>query len=290
MVKLSSGHQRLVVLLLLWMASMRPGMADSAEPLRLGIFPRYNYTETIKSFTPLAEHLARTLGRRVELETTSDFSAFWQAVVARRYDLVHFNQYHYIKAHHELRYEVIAHNREGGSDTIKGALLVRRDSGIERLSDLRGKRILFGGGRDAMQAYILTTYLLRRAGLKSGDYTELFAINPPNAVVATYQKHADAAGAGERVLVMPVVTERIDAGKMKLLAVSEPVVHLPWAVKAELDPALKRRLGAALQALADTESGRAVLTSAKLTGFVASRDADYDRLRRIVFEVSGERY
>ena len=284
------GSQRIVVLVLLVLAGMRLSMADSGEPLRLGIFPRYNYTETLKGFTPLAEHLARALDRRVEIETASDFSTFWQAVAARRYDIVHFNQYHYIKAHRELRYEVIAHNREGGSDTIKGALLVRRDSGIERLADLKGKRILFGGGRDAMQAYILTTYLLRRAGLKPGDYVELFAINPPNAVIATYQRHADAAGAGDRSLAMPVVTEHINTEEMKLLAVSEAVAHLPWAVKAELDPALRQRIRAALLALNDNESGRAVLAAAKLTGFAATRDADYDPLRRIVFEVSGERY
>ncbi len=285
-----SGSRRIVVLVLLFLAGMRHGMADSGEPLRLGIFPRYNYTETIKSFTPLAEQLTRTLGRRVELETASDFSTFWQAVAARRYDLVHFNQYHYIKAHRELRYEVFARNREGGSDTIKGALLVRRDSGIGRLADLKGKRILFGGGRDAMQAYILTTHLLRRAGLKSNDYVELFAINPPNAVIATYQRHADAAGAGDRVLVMPVVAERIDTKAMKLLAVSEAVAHLPWAVKAELNPALTQRIGATLLELGDSEPGRAALAAAKLTGFSATRDADYDPLRRIVFEVSGERY
>jgi len=286
----TSGSLRIVVLVLLFLAGMRYGMADSGEPLRLGIFPRYNYTETIKGFTPLAEQLTRVLGRRVELETASDFSTFWQEVAARRYDLVHFNQYHYIKAHRELRYEVIARNREGGSDTIKGALLVRRDSGIKRLADLRGKRILFGGGRDAMQAYILTTYLLRRVGLKPGDYIELFAVNPPNAVIATYQKHADAAGAGDRVLAMPVVAERIDTKEMKLLVVSEAVAHLPWAVKAELDPALTQRIRAALLTLGDSEPGRAVLAAARLTGFAATRDADYDRLRRIVFEVSDERY
>jgi len=251
----ASGSQRLIVLVLLVLAGMRPAVADSEEPLRLGIFPRYNYTETVKSFTPLAEQLTRVLGRRVELETASDFSTFWQAVVARRYDLVHFNQYHYIKAHRELRYEVIARNREGGSDTIKGALLVRRDSGIKQLADLKGKRILFGGGRDAMQAYILTTHLLRRAGLKASDYVELFAVNPPNAVIATYQRHADAAGAGDRMLVMPVVTERIDTKEMRLLAVSEAVAQLPWAVKADLDPALRQRIGAALLALGTASRG-----------------------------------
>jgi phosphonate transport system substrate-binding protein len=286
----ASGNKRILVLVLLFLVSMPLVAAGSGEPLRLGIFPRYNYTETLRAFTPLAGHLARVLDRRVELETASDFSTFWQAVAARRYDIVHFNQYHYIKAHREQRYEVIVRNREGGSDTINGALVVRRDSGIGRLADLKGKRILFGGGRDAMQAYILTTHLLRRAGLKAGDYVELFAVNPPNAVIATYQRHADAAGAGDRVLVMPVVTEHINSEEMKLLAVSEAVAQLPWAVKAELDPELRQRIRAALLALNDNESGRAVLAAARLTGFAAARDADYDPHRHIVLEVSGERY
>jgi ABC-type phosphate/phosphonate transport system substrate-binding protein len=89
---------------------------------------------------------------------------------------------------------------------------------------------------------------------------------------------------------MPVVAKRIDSKEMKLLAVSEAVAHLPWAVKAELDLVLTQRIGAVLLALGDSEPGRAVLAAAKLTGFAATRDADYDPLRRIVFEVSGERY
>jgi phosphonate transport system substrate-binding protein len=141
-----------------------------------------------------------------------------------------------------------------------------------------------------MQAYILTTYLLRRAGLKPGDYDEQFAINPPNAVIATFQRLADAAGAGDHVLDMPLVAKRIDVQAMRVLAVSEPVAHLPWAVKAELPAALQRRIQAALLALNDDDAGRAVLAAARLTGLSAARDADYDPHRRIVREVSGERY
>jgi phosphonate transport system substrate-binding protein len=279
-----------MVVVLLWVAGAGGAAAADDVPLRLGVFPRYNYAETVKKFTPLAEHLGRALGRPVELETAADFATFWQAVTARRYDIVHFNQYHYVKACRALRYSVVARNREEGGDQIRGALVVRRDSGIERLSDLRGKRILFGGGRDAMQAYVLATHLLRRAGLKPGDYDEQFAINPPNAVIATYQRLADAAGAGDHVLDIALVAARIDVGAMRILAVSEPVAHLPWAVKAELPVALRRRIGAALLALNDSESGRAVLNAARLKGFAPAHDADYDPHRRVIFEVSGERY
>jgi len=149
---------------------------------------------------------------------------------------------------------------------------------------------LFGGGRDAMQAYILTTSLLRHAGLKPGDYEEHFAVNPPNAVIATFQGHADAAGAGDQVLKMRIISERIDAAKMMVLAASEPAVHLPWAVKAELPAPLKQQIQHLLMTLTDHPTGVAVLNAAKLDGFGPAADRDFNPLRRIVFEVSGEKF
>lgn len=262
--------------------------ADDA--LVVGIFPRYNYTETHKIYAPLTRYLAAELGREVRLETAHDFTAFWEGVVSRRYDLVHFNQYHYVKAHRELNYQVIARNVEFGEDRIAGAIAVRKDSGLTSLAQLRGRQIIFGGGRDAMQGYILTTYLLRRAGLQPGDYRELFALNPPNACIAVYLGQADAGGAGDRVLSLRTVKEKIDAEQMILLGESVAVAHLPWAVKHDLDSDVKRRLQRALLQLNQTGSGKKILESARLTGFAAANDSDYDLSRRIIHEVLNERY
>ena len=203
---------------------------EGDNTLHMGIFPRRGAAMTQKMFTPLSEGLSQALGRKVVLDTTHDFASFWQRVNQQRYDIVHYNQYHYVRSHKDLGYQVIAHNVEFGHSRIAGAILVRKDSEVHSLQDLKGKKIAFGGGRKAMQAYIATTYLLREAGLNKGDYFEQFALNPPKACIATYYHQAAAAGAGDYVLELPVVKKEIDVDEMRYLAVGEKLPHLPWAV------------------------------------------------------------
>jgi phosphonate transport system substrate-binding protein len=200
----------------------------------------------------------------------------------RRYDLVHLNQFEYINAHEKLGYGALVQNEEFGEKRIRGAIYVRRDSSIEQLEQLRDKRILFGGGPRAMMSYIVPTFLLRQAGLKAGDYQEAYAINPPNAVISTYLKQTDAGGAGEVVQRLPMVTKKINVNELAVIAVSEPLPHLPWAVKEEMDEDLKTEIKRLLLGLKATANGKQILQQARLSAFNPVDDKDYDAHRAIV--------
>lgn len=260
----------------------------ATSALRLGVFPRRSATITRKMFQPLADELSRQLSRKVILETTHDFASFWDNVVNKRYDIVHYNQYHYLKSHKQSEYRVFAQNVEFGNTQIAGALIVRRDSGIESVKDLKGKTIVFGGGRGAMLAYITATYLLRQAGLKRGDYFEQFALNPPKACIAAYYRKAAAAGAGNYVLQLPNVKKQIKSEDMKYLMVSKKMAHLPWALKNSFSREFQEQLQTILTGLNQTDTGKKVLTTAKLTRITPASDSDYNAHREIIKAVLNE--
>ncbi len=265
-----------------------PGV--KAKRLVMCVFPRRNATETMQFFLPLANHLAKGLGHEVKLITAKNFKAFWPHVTEKRCDLVHYNQYHYIKSHHHQGYAVIVKNEEFGSSSLAGSITVRKDAGLERIEQLKGKKIVFGGGPGAMMSYIVPTYLLRQGGLQAGDYQEEYARNPPNSVLAAFYRQADAAGAGDIVLRLPVVKRRIRTEELTHLAVSEPLVHLPWAVKGDMPEATRRKIQQLMVELNDSPAGRQILQSAKLTGLHPADDAEYDSHRKIVKAVHGEHY
>jgi phosphonate transport system substrate-binding protein len=249
----------------------------------MGVFPRRNATLTAKLFSPLAQYLGEQLGRPVRLVTAKDFSSFWQGVVEKRYDIVHYNQYHYIQSAAE--YAVIACNEEQGRDVISGALYVRRDSGISEVSQLRGRNVIFGGGPDAMMSHIVPRYLLYEAGLGANDFTAHFAANPPNAVLAVYFRQADAGGAGDVVMNLPMVTKITGKDELAFLAVSEPIKHLPWAVRKDMPQALRAQIQSLMVGLASSERGRNILKTARLTGMSFASDSDYDSARSIIRKV-----
>lgn len=265
-------------------------LAHAAPPLVMGIFPRMDAIETTRMFQPLAKYLSEKTGREVVLETTKDFESFWRGVTHKRYDIVHYNQYHYLKSHKESGYQVIAKNVEQGQSTIGAALVVRADSNIRSIADLRGRTVVFGGDRRAMQAYVVTTYMLRKGGLRPGDYAEEFSKNPPNAVMTTFFRQADAAGAGDHVLDLPALTKEVDVQQLRYLATSEPLPHLPWAVRGDMPRELRMRVQQSLIDLNKSPAGRAMLKHMGIDGFVAASDAEYDKHRRIIKEVMGEDY
>lgn len=256
-----------------------------ADPLTVGIFPRRDAAVTAKLFRPFANYLEKELQRPVKLELSPNFDVFLKRLEERRYDLVHFNQFEYINAHDRLNYDVIVQNEELGEKTIRGAIYVRRDSGIENTQQLKGKNILFGGGKRAMMSYIVPTYLLRQAGLKRGDYKESYASNPPNAVLATFQKQVDAGGAGEIVSRLPLVTKKIDIKELNLIAVSEALPHLPWAVKKEMDSNLKLRITELMLNMNSDKKGKEVLKKARISAFNPASDWHYNSHRIIIDSV-----
>jgi len=262
-----------------------------AKPIiNLGIFPRRNAKLTHKLFAPLVDHLSKKLGIEVKLVVTKNFDEFWTSLDNKRFQLVHYNPYHYIRSHKELGYEVILKNEESGKDRTAGALIVHRDSDIKSLADVKGKKIVFGGGLQAMFSYIVPTYLLNKAGISSDDYQRSFAINPPNAVFASYYGQSDVSGSGTTILNMHKVQKRIDTSKLRYLAKSEEFAHLPWAVSKEMQPALRKKIQSVLSGLKNSSEGRLLLEKAQLTGLNVANDTEYDKHRRVVWEVAKENY
>lgn len=279
--------RRFVLLLWLVAAGAVPSAANAAdEPLIMGIFPRYKAAETTTMFTPLANHLSERLGRKVVLVTSKDFDSFWIGVTERRYHIVHYNQYQYIQS--SKFYRVFAYNQEFGKDAVAGVLYVRKDSGITQVSQLSGRTVIFGGGKDAMLSYIAPRFLLMQAGLKESNFKSEYAVSPPNAALALYHKQADAAGGGDILMDLPVVKNAINTDDIKVLAATEPLLFLPWAVNRSIPEKLGESIQSILVDLANSEEGRKILKAAATTGMGKAGDRDYDPHRKMINAVFGK--
>lgn len=267
------------------------GPIQAMADVTIGIFPRKPAAITHKAFTPLAKELSKQLGEPVHLVVPKNFKAFWQGVAKKQFDMVHYNQYHYIKSHKEKGYKVIVANEEFGDRKLVGTLAIRTDSGIKQVSDLKGKTILFGGGKMAMGSYIAPTSILKKAGLVEGkDYTVKFAKNPPSAVIGVYNKASDAAGTGTVVMNIKAVTTKIDTKQITLLGRSDPMTHLPWAVNADMPASKADKIQKIMTALKASKEGKAILKAAGVTDFYAVTDADYNDVRKITQFAVGQTY
>jgi phosphonate transport system substrate-binding protein len=272
-------------LLVLCAIAPRNGFAETA-PLVFGVFPRWNAQITVRDFTPLAELLARELGRRVRIETDKNFDSFMLRVHAREFDLVHLNQLQYVQAHQTAGYRAIAKLCDNPNCTIKAIIVTRRDRNLNKVSDLRGKIIAFGDP-GAMVSHVLTKWLLLESALGPEQYKTIFTKNPPNALLAVYNGEADAAGVGLSVLQRPEIRQRVDVSQLRILAESREIPHLPVAVRGDLDVHLARRIQRTLLRLDQTPDGRSLLAQMAIERFVVADDKQYDIVRRLMEDESG---
>jgi phosphonate transport system substrate-binding protein len=274
----------------LWILLCGPASVSAEEALKMAVFPRKSLEETAKAFDPLAKHLSRKIGRRVELVVFKDFSSFWDGLSRLRYDLVHYNQYHYIRSRKEFGYQVILINEESGMTHSRPVLIVRTDSGIETIADLSGRKIIFGGGRQAFMSYIAVLDLLNRGGLKNGEYVEEFAITPPNVILSVFGRLADAGGVGDAALKFSSIRGRMDPKEIRILARGEEIPMLPWAVNKGMDETLRELIVETMIGLKKDKEQSVILKDMEVTAFVPATDHQYDIVRRIVKEVLKEEY
>lgn len=269
--------------------SMTP-LSSLADVLTVGVFPRSGVEKTVTAYTPLVEHVARQSGFEMRLDVPPDMPSFWKRLINGEYDIAHMNQYHYVRAHFEKGYLVILKNEEFGKDTIASALWVRDESPVKKITDLRGKGVVLGGGRQAMVASIMATDMLEKAGLTKKDYFPRSTLHPLEAMKSLYYRQADAAGVGDVADRMPAVKKMFGNDQLRMLSRSEPVTHLPWVVSPDMNESTTRAVKSAFLSLNDTGKGKRLLKAVNMTGIRPATDREYNKHREIIYRVLGENY
>lgn len=250
--------------------------AGRAQDLRLGVLPRLSATELTAMFRPLADYLGRETGQKVTLVIAKDFDAFEKQVRDGEVDVAFANPLVYVqlKKDRELAPLGVAVEKKGGTK-FRGILVARKDSGLDDVRALKGKRLIFVD-EDSLGGYIAQALMLKRQGYDvQKDFVRLpFAKKHDNVTMAVFNKAADAGGIREDDLEK--MSGKIDLGQLKVLAYTEYFPNWPLFAGPKVGAGTRDALRAALLKL---KAGDPALEAAKLTGFAPVADKDYDALR-----------
>ncbi len=266
-----------ILLAILVLSLMMPLSAIAGE-LRFGILPRLTIAEMEEGFAPLASYLSRELGVKVTLVVPKDFDTWRKDAAARKYDIVYTNPYLYVLLKRDVpETELLAIASEPGGlgPTIRGAIVVRKDSPIKSVADLRGKTVAATDAGSA-GAYISQMLMLHRGGVKKGDVNVIF-LKRRDPVADAVLKGKAAAG-----FIRHDDVARIAAGpdNFRILAVSDPIPNWPIAISDKMDPAMAKRLRDAILRLRPGDlASVATLGPARIVGFVPVTDKEYDIMR-----------
>lgn len=254
---------------------------SSFAEIRFGILPRLSAVELTTMFTPLADYLSRETGEKVSLVIPKDFDAFKSLVKTGQVDMGFANPLIYVQLKKEADIDPLALSSEPKAGTrFRGIIIARRDSGIEKLQDLKGKRLIFVE-KDSAAGYIFQMLLLSKAGIDiHKDFTTLpFAKKHDNVTMAVFNKAADAGGIREDDLEK--MKDKVDLSQIRIVAYTDYFPNWPVFATPKLDKNKAAKVKAALLKLKPNEAeSNKILEAAKLTGFTQVSDKDYDQLRQ----------
>lgn len=178
--------------MLLWAGFSLLGTAQvwaaAPKPLVMGIFPYMNSYAVVSKFVPVRDYLASQLGRPIQVFTAPDFRTFIERTQKGEYDIALTAPHFARMAINEANYVALATYKS----ELKGVVIVKRDSPIRQLAELRGKSVAVP---DKLAIVTMVgTQLLRDAGLQpDNDYTLVVTRSHSSAALSVLNgQHAAA--------------------------------------------------------------------------------------------------
>ncbi len=269
--------------------------ADQVPVIRYGIMGGENEADRLGRFEPYRALIEHTFGVPTRLFPASDYAGVMQGLSAKQLEFAALGPSAYAGAWLDTNggVEPLVIVQQGdGSISYVSVLVVRADSGITNLEQMRGKSLAWADP-NSTSGYLIPRFQLRRqgVGVEPGQYFGRtgFAGGHEQGVVAVLQRQYDACVTHASTLGDPAqgysrgnLRAMVDKGMLRMSDVriiwtSEPIMNGPLAVRSDMPAAFKRDMQTFQLALAKShpDIAQQIARGATLGG-VEARHEDYE--------------
>lgn len=245
----------------------------SANGLLLGVFPHMPATRLLQVFTPVAADFSLALGTQVRLRTRPDFTQFAEELKAETYDIAFIQPLDYVWLHQRHGYLPLA-RRDAPLQTV---IIVRGDSELQTLEDLKGKTLAQAAPRAAVTQIIAADLKAQGFDLDR-DIRRSYSTNHFACIQKVLTREADACGTALRALAhwKDVKPEQ----EFRIIYSAPDMPHALFVVHPRVPEKQREILLETILSWPDTEAGRKILSHGELLPFTRATDADYEPVRR----------
>jgi phosphonate transport system substrate-binding protein len=259
--------------------------ADQGDaPLRFATFLAPNMLPVYRF---LADRIADRLARSVELVVGTSFDQFEQGEVDL--GVICGLPYVWLAERHPppvepLAAPVLAGDRYGGCPVYYSDVIVRHDSPITCLEELRGCSWAYNEAA-SHSGHMVTLYSLVQMGARPGFFVRVVQAGfHQRAIRLVHRGTVDAAAIDCQVLAVEL-RDHPDLGGLRVVGSFGPSTIQPVVAASRLPDQLKDDVRKLLLELGDKPSARPALDHGFIEGFSAVDDAAYDDIRAMLATV-----
>src|SRR5689334_518276 len=280
------GISAAVLLGFLWLSGCG-GARSSKHALRVGFVPSENVQQVAQNAQPIVDVLRKELDMEVEPFVATDYTGVVEALRAKKLDIDFLSPASYVLAKNEANIQVALKSHRKGTAAYYAAIITRSDSDIKTLKDLKNKTFAFGDPLSTT-GHIIPRKMFLENGIDPGkDFAHVIYSGGHDAtVLAVLHRKVDAGATfanftdGKDAAWMQYLKNPEEQKQIRAIAYSEPIPADNLVYRADLDPAVAKKITDTFLALGRDPAGQKMLRDLyQIDGFVPASDQDYDSVR-----------
>lgn len=269
--------------------SYQPSVGERPQPARpeyvVGIFPVSNPQRLNEMYGPIVDYLnARIPEVHIKMEGSHDFQDFEQKLYNRQFHFALGNPYHVVQS---LKHGYRTFAKMGNDKDFRGVILVRKDSGIRTVKDLKGKTVSYPA-QSALAATLMPQYYLQTHGIDvNRDIRNIYVGSQESSILNVFHGRVAAGGAwlvSWRIFMMEHPKQ---AGQLVVRWTTEPLLDNGWIVRKDIPPPIADKVAHLLLHLHESEQGKALLQRLSQVRFDAASNATYQPVHAFLEKYSG---
>jgi phosphonate transport system substrate-binding protein len=256
----------------------------------MAFVPSADSQKVLSSGEPLGRQLQEATNLNFRVSVPTSYTAVIEAMGAGQIDVGWLAPFAYVLAHDKNGSQVILASIRQGSKTYRSQIVVRADSGINTIEELRGKRFAFVEPASA-SGFLFPNALLagRNIDYRTFFSETIFAGGHDRVIIAVYNRQVDGGASfgnsietgpptDARTLVQGTIPDVMTA--VKPIAQTDPIPNDTVSVRRGLDENLTRLIREGLLYVQGTPQGQQSLRDLyNINGLAPADDRDYDSIR-----------
>ena len=274
---------------------------NTKEKLVVQFVPTNNDGSMEAKTKPFAAYLSEKLDRDVSVTLATDYSTIVEAMASGQVDVGIMPPAAYVQAKDMDAAEALltsqlgAYDRKTGfptdklTNTFKGEILVKADSNLKNLIDLKGKKIATLSPNSA-SGYIYPVAELKDAGIDPTKDATLTTVNDiPSEMTAVLNGQMDAAFVfeGARNVFASKFSDQDLMKDLRVLSLTQgDIPNDAIAVQPKMASQLKKEIKDVFLAMPKDEAGQEAMALWGHKGYQAAADSAYDTIREYTKKAS----
>lgn len=246
---------------------------DDKKVYIFSVHPLHNPGRLHEIFSPVFDYLSENIeGATFRLEASRNYAAYNKKLYAGE---SHFSLPNPFQAINSLKYGYRIFGKMGDDKNFRGIILVRKDSGIKTVSDLKGKIISYPAPT-ALAATMLPQYYLHTNGIDvMKDIENRYVGSQESAIMNVYLKNS-AAGATWPPPWRALAKERPELEKeLEVIWQTESLLNNALVVRNDVPDEIVKQVATLLFNLHMHEQGRKWLEKMELSKFESATNETY---------------